>query len=117
MKFTTPTEVFSAIEKGFKEVFSAIEKGFKPEKADRNAVIQVHLNGNNGGDWVLTVQDRQLNVRQGTSDHATMTMSMSAKDWVDMVNGDAKPMSLFMMGKIKVQGDMGLALKLQEMFF
>ncbi|HUN21510.1 MAG TPA: SCP2 sterol-binding domain-containing protein [Anaerolineales bacterium] len=106
MKFTTPAEVFSAI-----------EKGFKPEKADRNAVIQVHLNGNNGGDWVLTVQDRQLNVRQGTSDHATMTMSMSAKDWVDMVNGDAKPMSLFMMGKIKVQGDMGLALKLQEMFF
>lgn len=104
MKFNTP-----------EEVFAAIEKGFDPEKADRNAVIQVHLTGDNGGDWVITIQDRQLSVRPGSSDHANMSMSLSATDFVKMVNREVNPMNLFMMGKIKITGDMSLAMKLQAM--
>jgi putative sterol carrier protein len=41
---------------------------------------------------------------------------MEASDYVALVNGEANPMNLFMAGKIKVEGDITLAMKFQEMF-
>jgi putative sterol carrier protein len=41
---------------------------------------------------------------------------MEARDYVALTRGEANPMNLFMSGKIKLQGDMTLAMKFQEMF-
>ena len=45
-----------------------------------------------------------------------MTMFMESDDWLDIANGDANAMALFMQGKIRVTGDIGLAMKMQTMF-
>ncbi|MCS6934273.1 MAG: SCP2 sterol-binding domain-containing protein [Chitinophagales bacterium] len=46
---------------------------------------------------------------------ADTTISVSVDDLMGIINGSVNPMMAFMSGKIKVQGDMGLAMKLQQL--
>ncbi len=46
---------------------------------------------------------------------ADCTVSVSQEDFIGMTNGSVNPMTAFMSGKIKVKGDMGLAMKLQTL--
>ena len=42
------------------------------------------------------------------------TIKMSLENFENMLAGDLNPMTAFMTGKIKVEGDMGVAMKLQS---
>ena len=44
---------------------------------------------------------------------ADCTVKMSLSDLVDLVGGKLDGMSAFMTGKLKIEGDMGVAMKLQ----
>jgi putative sterol carrier protein len=44
---------------------------------------------------------------------ADCTIKMSLSDLVDLVGGKLDGMSAFMTGKLKIEGDMGVAMKLQ----
>jgi putative sterol carrier protein len=46
---------------------------------------------------------------------ADCTISMSSENLLKMKNGDLNPMMAVMTGKIKIKGDMGLAMKLQNL--
>jgi len=99
------------------EIFDNIDKGFEPEKsAGVDAVFQFNLTGDNGGQYWIKVADRQAEVSEGEHGDPTMIITSAADDYIAMVNGELNPMTAFMKGKIKVKGDMGLALKLQTMF-
>jgi putative sterol carrier protein len=41
---------------------------------------------------------------------------MAGQDWLDMVSGKQSGQMLYMSGKLKLKGDMGLALKLGSLF-
>ena len=100
-----------------KEIFEAMPGRFLPEQAgDLNAVIQFDLSGEGGGQWTLSVADRKATVTDGTTPNPNMTFSTDAADFVAIINGDLNPMNAFMQGKVKVKGDMTLALKLQNIF-
>ena len=45
-----------------------------------------------------------------------MTLSMTAQDYVDMILGKLNGQMAFMSGKLKISGDMGLAMKMQSLF-
>ncbi len=45
---------------------------------------------------------------------ADCTISMTLEDFMSMVNGELDGTTAFMMGKLKVAGDMGIAMKLQS---
>jgi putative sterol carrier protein len=45
-----------------------------------------------------------------------MTLQMAASDYVALTRGEINPMALFATGKVKLLGDMGLALKFQQLF-
>lgn len=50
-------------------------------------------------------------------DHeADCTIKVDADDLRDLINGDLNPMSAFMFGKLKITGDMSVAMKLQSLF-
>ncbi|HSV08477.1 MAG TPA: SCP2 sterol-binding domain-containing protein, partial [Candidatus Binatus sp.] len=55
-------------------------------------------------------------VHKGTAPSANMTLSMSAGDYVDMTMGKLNGQMAFMSGKLKISGDMGLAMKMQSLF-
>ncbi|MFN8355370.1 MAG: SCP2 sterol-binding domain-containing protein [Spirosomataceae bacterium] len=55
------------------------------------------------------------NVSNDNTD-ADCTVSVSLSDFNALMSGDLNPMTAFMFGKIKVSGDMGVAMKLQSLF-
>lgn len=47
---------------------------------------------------------------------ADCTIKVDNDDLRDLINGDLNPMSAFMFGKLKISGDMTVAMKLQSLF-
>jgi putative sterol carrier protein len=45
---------------------------------------------------------------------ADCTLKMAFSDFDDMINGKLDGMTAFMTGKLKIEGDMGVAMKLQS---
>ncbi len=45
-----------------------------------------------------------------------MTLSMAGQDYLDLVNGKLNPQMAFMSGKMKISGDMSLAMKMASLF-
>ncbi len=79
-----------------------------------NAVILFNLTGEGGGKWTLKFENGQVELSEGETLTPNMTISMSAQDFVAMSNGALNPMAAFMQGKLKISGDMSLAMRLQS---
>jgi putative sterol carrier protein len=99
------------------EIFENLDEGFQPDKAEGvDAIFQFDLTGDNGAKYWVKVQDKQAEVNEGEHDAPTMVLTSSADDYIAIVNGELAPMTAFMQGRVRVKGDMGLAMKLQAMF-
>lgn len=77
------------------------------------AVYKFVLEGADGGTYLLDLKDK-LAVIPGDGP-AGCTITMSSSDFVDLFEGRANGQALFFAGKLKVDGDMGLALKLSAL--
>ena len=99
------------------KIFNKMPEVFVPEKAAGvKATIQLELSGEGGGNWLLKIANGQISANQGQADSPDLSLSMAASDYIALTQGEANPMGLFMAGKIKLQGDMTLAMKFQDMF-
>jgi putative sterol carrier protein len=92
-------------------------KAFIPENAAGvNAVIQYHLSGEEGGDWVVTIRDQECTVEPGVTENPTMTLRAEAEDYKSVILGKLDPMAAFMQQKLKLTGNLNLALGLTKFF-
>ena len=106
MEASTPKEFLDKV----------LPEKFDPEKAaDLSAVVQFKISGDDGGEWILTIKDKKLEIRDGTVDSPDMTLIMKDKDYVALVNGKLSGQKAFMTGKLKFKGDMNLGMKLQKL--
>src|SRR5262245_35607815 len=100
-----------------KETFDAMAGRFRPEKAAGvNATIQYDISGDQGGTWHAVIKDATCTVNSGAATNPNLTLAMSAQDWLDMVGGKLSGQMAFMSGKLKLKGDMGLAMKIGGLF-
>jgi len=90
---------------------------FVAEKAAGiNAVIQCRFSGREASDWAITIKDSKCTVEPGTKEKPQLTLSMDSQDFKDLVSGKLNAMTAFMQGKIKLSGDMSLAMKFTNLF-
>lgn len=80
-----------------------------------NAVYQFDLSGDNGGVFNVKVADGSAVLEEAAHDTPNITITMSADDFAAMLDGKLNATSAFMAGKLKVKGDMSLAMKLQSL--
>jgi putative sterol carrier protein len=74
-------------------------------KFDLGSAGSLFIDGS-GGDNTVSVNK---------SDPARCTITMSADDFRELIHGRLQPTSAFMQGKMRVDGDMGLAMKLGQL--
>ncbi|XP_075416439.1 hydroxysteroid dehydrogenase-like protein 2 isoform X1 [Tenrec ecaudatus] len=80
------------------------------------AVYQFELSGDDGGTWFLDLKHKGGSVGFGEpAERADVVMSMSTEDFVKMFSGKLKPTMAFMLGKLKIKGNMALAIKLERL--
>jgi hypothetical protein len=59
------------------ELMSRMPKPFVRRLKGVNTVIQYHLNGAEGGDWIIRIQDGQCTVVEGVAENPNVTLAMS----------------------------------------
>ena len=90
---------------------------FLPEKAQGlNAAIQFNFTGQEPGEWYAVIQDGKCEVSRGIHPSPRMTLKANSEDYVKIFTGELDGMQAFMQGKIKLTGDLNLAMKLMQMF-
>ncbi|MFZ5878907.1 MAG: SCP2 sterol-binding domain-containing protein [Chloroflexota bacterium] len=100
------------------DLMSKMPGAFLPEKAQGvNATIHFKFTGENPGEWNAVIKDGKCDVVQGApSGPATMSLTADSADYVKIFTGELDGMAAFMQGKIKLGGDLNLAMKLMQMF-
>jgi putative sterol carrier protein len=87
----------------------------KPDVVQKiNSTYQFELTGDGGGQWAVDLTKAEGHVTSGTIENPKVTVTMTAKDFVDLAEGRLNGQMAFMQGKLKLKGDMSLALKLQQ---
>ena len=100
-----------------KDLMSKMPAAFLPEKAPGlDAVIQFKFTGDEAGEWYAAIKDGKVDVQQGEHENPKMTLTADSADYVKVFTGELDGMQAFMQGKLKLAGDLNLAMKLTQMF-
>ncbi len=100
------------------ELMGKMPGAFIPEKASGiDAVIHFKFTGAEPGEWNATIKNGNCEVAQGIPHFKpTMTLTSDSADYIKIFTGELDGMQAFMQGKIKLAGDLNLAMKLMQMF-
>ena len=99
-------------------IWIEIEKRLKenPEHYQgMNTTYAFNLSGEEGGEFGLKFADGHAETIIGMIDQADCTLSLSVKDFKKLLEGNLNATTSYMMGKLKVQGNLGEALKLEKL--
>ena len=99
------------------ELFEAMPGRFNAAAAaGLNKTLQFHITGEESGVWTIRIADGAAHLIQGAVENPDVTFTVDGQDWLAMEEGKLNAMNAFMAGKLKVAGDMGLAIKVPQLF-
>lgn len=100
-----------------REFFEALPSHFRPDAAEGLcAVYQFELSGANGGQYHLSVADRSCRVCTGVHPAPHVTLSMAGEDCIAILEGRLNGVSAALSGRLRLDGDLGLAMRLAAFF-
>ncbi len=99
------------------EFLSRMTAAFQPEKANGvETTVQLKLTGEEAGEWYFIIKDNKCSVFQGTTNTPKLTVTAASADFKKIFTGQLDGMQAFMQGKLRLGGDVNLALKLTSLF-
>ncbi|MBI5570055.1 MAG: NAD(P)H-dependent oxidoreductase [Desulfomonile tiedjei] len=91
--------------------------GFNPEgAAGVRGVMQFNFSGEVNGSCYLKIENGSIEGKEGTADHADLTVEAPFEVWMDIVTGKADGQQMFMQQKYKPSGDLSLLLRMKDLF-
>lgn len=88
---------------------------FNPSAAtDLNAVFQYKLD--DGVAFYAAVNEGACTVEGGEHDEPSVTLMMDSQTYEEVLSGETNGMQAFMSGRIKAEGDIMLAMRLEALF-
>jgi len=97
-----------------REVFEPLESRVDASKTagmNNSYVFDIE----SAGIWKVDVVDGSIKVTEGGTD-GDVTIRASEETFRAVANGEQNPTTAYMTGKLKIDGDMGAAMKLQKLF-
>ena len=83
MDIKTPKEFFEKV----------LPTKFNPVKAvGIDCIVQMNLSGDNGGDWIITIKEKRIEIKEGI--HPSPTVAVKMKD-IEYVNARRKRNEFF----------------------
>ncbi len=99
------------------DVFEEMSKHFNASAAaNTNASYQFNISGPEGGIWAFKIASGTCELVKGGVPTPSVEISLADKDWMAIREGKLNSQMAFMQGKLKIKGDMNLAMKLQTIF-
>ena len=99
------------------DFMSRMAAAFIPEKAAGvDATIQLNLTGDHAGEWNVAIKDSRCTLAQGTAPAPKLTVTADSDNFIKVFTGQLDGMQAFMQGKLKLTGDISLAMKLMSLF-
>lgn len=101
-------------------VFARFPQQFLPEKAgERSARIDFRITGGPGDSsdtYAVVVQGGTCTVEKHPTVEPDLSLMLGPAEFLKLVVGAGNPVMMFMTGKVKARGDLGLATALQNWF-
>lgn len=99
------------------ETFEIMKSVFNPAAAvGLNKIFQWDISGEEAGKWAVKIANQTCEVIPGGVDNPNITLIMSDKNWLAIAKGELDAMNAYMTGKVKVTGDMMLAMRIPQLF-
>jgi putative sterol carrier protein len=100
-----------------KEFFQLLPSRLDLDAAeDLDAVYQFDLSGTQGGQYILTIRQGTCQVAEGTHEDPNVVLSMAGEDCIKILKGQLSGPAVAMSGRLKISGDIGLAMQLKALF-
>jgi alkanesulfonate monooxygenase SsuD/methylene tetrahydromethanopterin reductase-like flavin-dependent oxidoreductase (luciferase family) len=102
-------------------IFTGMAKQFEPKFAygfegDIAYELSHHGNGKAPSRWTVRVRDGAATVVPGIGNSPAITFKLSIPDFARLVAEEADPQELLFSGRFGIEGDLGLATRVPEMF-
>jgi acyl dehydratase/putative sterol carrier protein len=103
---------------GLEEIFQGMQESFQPDKAAGvDATIQwLITDGGEEKPYAITIKDGAFSWEQGQVENPTVTLSTDSESFVALMTGKAQGPTLYMSGKLRIQGDLMLAQRMSQFF-
>lgn len=99
------------------KLFKTIGTNLSPDSvAKTQAVFAFVVTGDEAGKWYIDLKNGQGGCGQGEPPSAPdATLTMDSKNFFNMFSGKLKPATAYMMGKLKIKGNLQQAMKLEKL--
>jgi len=99
------------------KLFKAIHNSLSPDTVSKTqAVFAFVVTGEEAGKWYIDLKTGTGSCGQGEPPSAPdATLTMDSKNFFSMFSGKLKPATAYMMGKLKIKGNLQQAMKLEKL--
>ena len=124
IKVLTAREIAEAFQgelrlRALREIFARMERLFRPEAAGSlRALIRWRVEGAEQTTvYETAIADGRCVVSEGVSaSEPKVTLAMADAEFLKLVSGNGNPVTMFVLRKLKISGDVGLAAGLTRLF-